>query len=122
MFLSVFKKSAKPSESALCGKFNKPAIQQAMGLTAFEVKITGEWAAALDSVAREVWNLQGQSITPAFVRMVFEQIVQPLIAVRLGAVKHEFPSRTVFPYKSLKPAGLLYACDDASTVRPPAKV
>jgi hypothetical protein len=62
-------------------------------LVAFELAVTRETAAAYDSVAREVWAIQGGSETAAFVRMVFQYLITPMLENRRDSVQDEFRDR-----------------------------
>jgi hypothetical protein len=60
-----------------------------------DLKILEEWAALYDSLAREVWSIQGRVVTPAFARMIFERLILPLLAVRQGSIEMEYQLKTV---------------------------
>jgi len=55
-----------------------------------DLQVLAESAALYDSTAREVWSIKGRAVTPAFVRMIFERLVLPLLAARRSTIEAEF--------------------------------
>jgi hypothetical protein len=60
-----------------------------------DLRILEEWALLYDGLARDVWRIQGRVITPAFVRMIFERLILPLLAVRQGSIQTELQFKAV---------------------------
>ena len=58
-----------------------------------DLQILREWAALYDSLAHDVWGVQGHVVTPGFVRMIFDRLILPLLAARQGSIKAEFELR-----------------------------
>jgi hypothetical protein len=58
-----------------------------------ELQMIREIAGAYDKAAREVWVLDGNPVTPAFVRMVFQNIILPIPANRRGCFEMELRHR-----------------------------
>jgi hypothetical protein len=60
-----------------------------------DLQILKQWAALYDSLARDVWSIQGKHVTPPFIRMIFERLILPLLATREGEMGAEFELKTV---------------------------
>jgi hypothetical protein len=74
------------------GNVNDFALEY--GLQDCDLQVLEEWAALYDGLAREVWSIHGRAVTPAFVRMIFERLILPLLASREAAVGAEFRLKT----------------------------
>jgi len=75
------------------GNVNEFALEH--GLQDCDLQALEEWAALYDRLAREVWSIHGRVVTPAFVRMIFERLILPLLAGREAAIGAEFRLKTV---------------------------
>jgi hypothetical protein len=75
------------------GNVNDFALEY--GLQDCDLQVLEEWAALYDRLAREVWSIHGRAVTPAFVRMIFERLILPLLAVRQGSIDTELQFKAV---------------------------
>jgi hypothetical protein len=75
------------------GNVNTFALEH--GLQDCDLQVLEQWAALYDSLAREVWSIHGRAVTPAFVRMIFERLILPLLASREAAIGADFRLKTV---------------------------
>jgi hypothetical protein len=60
------------------------------GLLDMHIEVMRDWAAAYDRIAREVWEINGKTVTPHFLRTVLPRITFQLLDVRHSTVKFKF--------------------------------
>lgn len=83
-------KSVASDKAAFRGTFagdgglaGSPLIRMVDG----QLTLLGAWLAGLDRITREVWQIQGETVTPEFIREVLVQQAMTLIAARVSTVK-----------------------------------
>lgn len=59
-------------------------------LLELHVKLTDEWLERVYQAYCDVWNIQGNTKSAAFIRAVFEKALVPLLLTRQGAIVGEF--------------------------------
>jgi len=60
-----------------------------------DLTILEQHISVVDSLSREVWQVQGNTITPEFVRAIPHMLILTIIEARAGAIKHEIEMHNI---------------------------